>query len=177
MGTIVKNKAEAGPGYLRFDNKLLENPEMIFGMTHRIRQTIRNNLKEELPNDATDTQLSQAESILSPPQLMDMILLDARTYSIKFVATRKKVEKEEKQKLNDKLEDAVRILELDKGESQQHTNELMDNVNTLKNTIHARNEYEDEERARKFMAKKNLEAETPISNPIATKSCLTNNTH
>merc|ERR1712082_41936 len=159
--TIVKNKAEAGPGYWRYDNKLLENPEMIFGMTHRIRQTIRNNLKDELPNDATDIQLSQAESILSPPQLMDMILLDARTYSIKFVATRKKVEKEEKQKLNDKLEDAVRLLELDKGESQQHTNELMDNVNTLKNTIHARNEYEDEERARKFMAKKNLEAETP----------------
>merc|ERR1712239_37390 len=86
-----------------------------------------------------------------PPELMDMILLAARAYSIKFVATRKKVEKEESQELNSRLEDAVRLLELDKGESQQHTNELMDNVNTLKNTIHARNEYEEEERARKFM--------------------------
>merc|ERR1712239_65445 len=90
-----------------------------------------------------------------------MILLDARAYSIKFVATRKKVENEEKQELNNRLEDAVRLLELDKGESQQLTDELMDNVNTLKNTIHARNEYDEEERARKYMAQKNLEAETP----------------
>jgi hypothetical protein len=67
--TIVKNKAESGPGYWRYDNKLLENPEMLFGMTHRIRRTIRNHLKEELPHDATDMQLSQAESILSPPIL------------------------------------------------------------------------------------------------------------
>ncbi len=92
---------------------------------------------------------------------MDMILLDARAYSIKFVATRKKVEKEERQELNNRLEDAVRLLELDKGEFQQYTDELLDNVNTLKNTIHARNEYEEEEKARKYMAQKNLEAETP----------------
>merc|ERR1712082_347560 len=146
-------------GYWRFDNKLLENPEMLFGMTHRIRRTIRNHLKNELPHDATDMQISEAESTLSPPELMDMILLDARAYSIKFVATRKKVEKEERQELNNRLEDAVRLLELDKGEFQQHTDELLDNVNTLKNTIQARNEYE--EKARKYMAQKNLEAETP----------------
>ena len=37
----------------------------------------------------------------------------------------------------------------------------MDNINTLKNTIQARNDYEEEEKARKYMAQKNLEAETP----------------
>merc|ERR1712082_451090 len=112
-------------GYWRFDNKLLENPEMLFGMTHRIRRTIRNHLKNELPHDATDHQISEAESTLTPPELMDMILLDARACSIKFVATRKKVKNEEKEELNNRLEDAVTILELDTGESLQHTNELM----------------------------------------------------
>ena len=90
-----------------------------------------------------------------------MVLVDARAYSIKFVATRQKVENEQKQELNNRLEDAVRLLELDKGQNKDHTNELMDNVNTLKNTIQARNEFEEEEKARKYMAQKNLEAETP----------------
>ena len=87
--TIVKNKTESGPGYWHFNNNLLENPEMLFGMTHRIRRTIRNYLKHELPHDITDQQLTEAESHLTPTELMDMVLLDARAYTINFVATRK----------------------------------------------------------------------------------------
>ena len=34
--TIVKNKIENGPGYWRYNNNLLEDPEMLFGMTHRL---------------------------------------------------------------------------------------------------------------------------------------------
>merc|ERR1712239_118980 len=94
--TIVKNKSVSGPGYWRFDNRLLESPEMLFGMTHRIRRTIRDHLKHELPHDATDQQISEAESMLTPTELMDMVLLDARAYSIKFVATRKKVQNGQK---------------------------------------------------------------------------------
>ncbi len=37
----------------------------------------------------------------------------------------------------------------------------MDNINTLKDTIQARNDYEEEEKSRRYMAQKNLEAETP----------------
>ncbi len=159
--TIVKNKTESGPGYWRFNNNLLENPEMLFGMTQRIRRTIRNYLKDELPHDATDQQLTEAESHLTPTELMDMVLLDTRAYSIKFVATRKKVENEEKQEIQHRLEDAVKLLELNKGQDIDHKNELMDNINTLKDTIQARNDYEEEEKAEKYMAQKNLEAETP----------------
>ncbi len=64
------------------------------------------------------------------------------------------MKKKEKQ---NRLEDAVRLLELDKGQDTDHTNELMDNINTLKDTIPARNDYEEEEKARKYMAQRNLE--------------------
>merc|ERR1712082_184292 len=134
---------------------------MLFGMTHRIRRTIRDHLVKELPHDANDKQLSEADSTLSPTELMDMVLLDARAYAIKFVATRKKVENEQKQELNNRLEEAVRILEEDDGQNKEYTNKLLNNVNTLKNTIRARNEFEEEEKARKYMAQKNLEAESP----------------
>ena len=33
---IVKNYVENGPGYWRFDNDLITNPEFFFGTTHRI---------------------------------------------------------------------------------------------------------------------------------------------
>ena len=89
-GKITKNKIENGPGYWRFNNHLLENVEMLFGMTQRIRRGIHNYLKTDLPLDATDQELSQAPSQLSPQLLMDMVLCDARAYSIKFIATRKK---------------------------------------------------------------------------------------
>ena len=70
---------------------LLENPEMQFGMTQCIRRTIHKYTKETLPHDITDQELSLAQSTLSPQLLMDMILCDARSYAIKFVATRKKM--------------------------------------------------------------------------------------
>ena len=63
--TIAKNKIENGPGYWRFNNQLLENPEILIGMTHRIRQ--KNYVKQELPHDITDQQLTEALSILLPP--------------------------------------------------------------------------------------------------------------
>ncbi len=123
-------------------------------MTNRIRRTIRDHLVHELPHDASDQQLSEAESILSPTELMDMVLLDARAYSIKFVATRKKVENEQKQELNSRLEDAVRLLEDDSGQNKEHTNELMDNVNNLKYTIQTRNNFEEEEKQENTWLKK-----------------------
>lgn len=63
---------------------------MLFGMTHRIRRTLRNHLVHELPHDTIDQQLIEADSYLIPEQLMDMVLLDARSHNIKYVATRKK---------------------------------------------------------------------------------------
>ena len=95
--TIDKNKIENGPGYWRFNNNLLENPDMLFGMTHRIRRTIRDHLENELPHDTTDQQLTEAKSQLTPTQLRDMVLLDARAYTIKYIATRKRNEISEKQ--------------------------------------------------------------------------------
>ena len=66
--------------------------------------------------------------------------------------------------MQNRLDDAIRLLELDDGHNDDHTNELFDNVNTLKNIIQARNDYEEEEKDRKYMAKLNLEAETPTKN-------------
>ncbi len=73
---------------------------MLFGMTQRIRRTVRNYLKDELPHDATDQQLTKAESYLTPTELMDMVLLEARAYSIKFFATRKKLKMKKSKKYN-----------------------------------------------------------------------------
>ena len=50
--------------------------------------------------------------------------------------------------MQNRLEDAVRLLELDRGQDKNHTNELMDNINTLKDTIQARNDYEEEKAIR-----------------------------
>ena len=62
------------------------------------------------------------------------------------------------------LDDTVGLLELDTGQNQTTTYELLDKINTLKDTIQARNDYEEEEKARKYMAQRNLEAETPNKN-------------
>ena len=112
---------------------------MLFGMTHRLRQTFKNHLAHDLPHDATDQQLSEAKSHLTPQQLMDMVLLDARAYTIKYVATRKKHDQAEKLEMQNRLDDAIRLLELYEELDNNHTNELFDNVNSLKHTIKARN--------------------------------------
>ena len=68
-------------------------------MTHKIRRIIRNYLKHELPHHATDQQLIEAESYLTPTELIDRVLQDARAYTVKFVATRKKNAIAEKQEI------------------------------------------------------------------------------
>ena len=50
---------------------------------------------------------------------------------------------------------------MDDGHDIDTTNRLIDTVNTLRDTIQAQNDYEEQEAARKYMAKRNLEAETP----------------
>merc|ERR1712059_42314 len=60
--------------------------------------------------------------------------------------------------------DLTQKQEIQDGQDQNYTNELFDKINTLKNTIQARNEYDEEEKARKYMAQRNLEAETPTKN-------------
>ena len=64
----------------------------------------------------TDPQISQAPSDLEPPQLMDMILCDARGYSIKFAATRKRNDNKTKEGKAQQLKDAVTLLEVDDGQ-------------------------------------------------------------
>ena len=137
---------------------------MLFGMTNRIRRTIRNYATEDLPHDITDQQLSAAPSSLSPQLLMDMVLCDARAYAIKFVATRKKHDKAEMTERQEELDDAVRLLELDTGQDRDTTNKLLDTVNTLCETLQAHIDYDKQETARKYMARRNLEAETPSKN-------------
>ena len=63
---------------------------------------------------------------------MDMILLDARSYSIIFKAIRKKEENDEKKKIHDQLNDTVRLLEIDDGENKQYTDDLTEQINILK---------------------------------------------
>ena len=57
-----------------------------------------------------------------------MVLLDTRAYTIKYIATRKRDEKVEKLDMQIRLDDAIRLLELDNRHSETHTNKLIDNV-------------------------------------------------
>ena len=93
-----------------------------------------------------------------------MILCDDRAYSIKFVATRKRHDNAEKLKQQLELDDAVALLEADDGQDLDHTNELMDRVKSLSDKIQAQIDHDEQEAARRFMAKHNLEAETPTKN-------------
>ena len=81
---------------------------------------------------------------------MDMILCDARAYTIKYTSTRKKEDNKTKQEKAQQLEDAVAILEMDDGHDIDTTNRLMDTVNTLRNTIQAQNDYDKQETARRY---------------------------
>ena len=72
-----------------------------------------------------------------------MVLLDARSYTIKYIATRKKNEIAEKQETQQIIDDTKRLHELDTGQDQATTNELLDKINTLKDIIQARNDYEE----------------------------------
>ena len=133
-------------------------------MEHRIRRTIRTYASDNLPLDWTNQQISQAPSALVPQLLMDMILCDTLAYSIKFVATRKKQDNAEKVKQQLELDDAVAILEADDGQDLDHTNALMDKVKTLSDAIQAQMDHDEQEAARRFLAKRKLEAETPTKN-------------
>ena len=90
--TIAKNKVENGPGYWRFENELLNQPEFTFGMSNRILKTIRDNPTIENPPQNNNPLHPHDPNKLKPQQLMDMILLDARAYTIKYTATRRREE-------------------------------------------------------------------------------------
>ena len=103
-----------------------------------------------------------------------MILLDARAYSIIFKAIRKNEENNEKKRVYDQLNDTVRLLEIDDGKNKQYTDDLTERMSTLKNNIQLKIDSEEIESTRKYMAKKNLEAETPTKafcNQVKNSNC------
>ena len=110
--------------------------------------------------DMSDQQKTESPSTLSPKLLMGMVLWDAIAYTIKFTANRKKFVNADKLERQQELDNAARLLELDTGQDTKTTHELLDRVNILRDTIQARNDYEDQEAARRYMARKILEAET-----------------
>ena len=56
------------------------------------------------------------------------------------------------------------LLKLDNGQYPTTTAELLDKVNTLGDTIQVRDDYEEHQKAWKYMAQCNLESETPTKN-------------
>ena len=71
---------------------MLNQAEFTFGMSNRILKTIKDNPMKENPQEDTGNDPQQPQDTpqkLKPQLLMDMILLDARAYTIKYTATRK----------------------------------------------------------------------------------------
>ena len=66
-----------------------------------------------------------------------------------------------KQETQDQLNDTVRLLELNDGENKDYTDELTDRITIKKNNIQIKMDNDEIEKTRKYMAKCNLEAETP----------------
>ena len=99
---------------------------------------------------------------------MDMIPCDARAYSIKFTATRKNQDNMTKQKKKLKLEDAITLLELDNGQDNQTTNDLIDKVNPLRQTIQAPTDFEEQEAAKRLWLAK-ISRQRPPLKPSATR--------
>ena len=93
-------------------------------MSNRILKTIRDNPTIENPPQNNTIPLPHDLNKLKPQQLMDMILLDARAYTIKYTATRRREENNIKKLAQDQLNDTVRLLELDDGHNKEYTDNL-----------------------------------------------------
>ena len=122
---------------------MLNQAEFTFGMSNRILKTIRDNpMKENLQEDTNDDpqQPQNTPQKLKPKHLMEMILLEARAYSIKYTATRRREDNDEKQKKQ--LNDTVRLLELEDGVNREYTDELTDRITTLKNNIQVKMDHD-----------------------------------
>ena len=130
-------------------------------MSNRILKTIKDNPAITTPPLPNTPQDPRNKDKLKPPHLMDMILMDARTYTIKYTASRKREENNAKNKTQNELNDTVRLLELDDGHNKDHTDKLTERINILKENIQMQMDAEEIDRTRKYMAKRNLEAETP----------------
>ena len=117
------------------------------------------NPQEDTENDPQPSQDTPQK--LKPQHLMDMILFDARVYTIKYTATRKQEENNKKQETQDQLNDTVILLELDDRENKDYSDELTDRIIILKNNIQIKMGNDEIEKTRKYMAKRSLEAETP----------------
>ena len=122
---------------------------------------MKDNLEDDPNTDLTPKQPSESLPKLKPQNLMDMILLDARAYTIKYKAAMKREENDAKQKNQNQLNHTVRLLEIDNGINKEYTDELTDKINTLKNNIQIKRDNDEMESTCKHMAKCNLEAETP----------------
>ena len=151
---ITLSKTQRGRGFWRFNNVLLTDPTFIFGCNNVIKKTIisyseyKHCTATEYP---PDQEIPSIPSEISSTLLHDVILMECRAYTMKFQAEKKKEMIRKSRMINDRIEDLINSDDLDD----------MRKVNLLKEEAQELEDERQENTARKYFAKLQLEGEKP----------------
>ena len=152
---ITLSKTQKGRGFWRFNNDLLSDPKFIFGCNNVIKKPIIS-YSEYKHCRATayppDHEIPSIPSEISYTLLHDVILMECRAYTLKYQSEKRKETIKKGKRINDEIEELINSDDPDD----------MRKVNLLKEEAQELEDEQQENSARKYFAKLQLEGEKPM---------------
>ena len=139
-----------GRGFWKFDNSLLRDTNYVTGCNQMIKTVMkRYSLQLQELYDPKDAEYAQAKWDITPVLLHDILLMETRSYTMKYKAFKKK----ESERLAHGLKTQIKeILDSDKAKD-------VTKLGLLKKFLQDLTDYEDNDAAMKLLASHHLEGE------------------
>ena len=144
-------KVVRGRGFWRLNNEFLKEPEYVFGLNNKIEGVI-----EQYSSSITNCNPPSQEQTLPPflisnSLLHDVLLLESRSYTLKYAANQKRKLLKKTEELNRKIDEKAGLIEP----------EDIEMVNFLKLEVQNIEDEKDMAAARKSFERMQLEGEKP----------------
>ena len=144
-------KVVRGRGFWRLNNEFLKEPEYVFGLNNTIEGVIKQYSKSNINYNPPSQEQTLPPFLISNSLLHDVLLLESRSYTLKYAANQKRKLLKKTEELNMKIDEKAGSIKP----------EDIEMVNFLKLEVQNIEDEKDMSAARKSFVRMQLEGEKP----------------
>ena len=135
-------KVVRGRGFWRLNNEFLKEPEYVFGLNNKIEGVIKQYSSCTTNCNPPSQEQALPPFLISCSLLHDVLLLESRSYTLKYAANQKRKLLKKTEELNKKIDEKAESVEPDDIEMVNFWKLEVQNIEDERNMVAARRRYE-----------------------------------
>ena len=135
------SRVKKGRGFWRLNNDFLNEPEFIFGMNNVMERVIEQYSNNKSPNNSPDQNPTSRPLLIPHVLLHDILLIESRSYTLKYAANQKEKMLRRMKDLNNKIDEKANSIEDEDIEMVNLLKQEVQDLEDERNMVIARKEF------------------------------------